>query len=441
MKRFIFSLLCLLVLVLPHTAFADDGTYIVTLKDRVSLYGLCPDNERDYVVLSSEELAEYLEAGIVENYEPNYKVELLGDTWNLDAVNCNFAWELGCFGNEVRIGIIDSGLYPAAELQDNIIAGKNYLTGTTDTADNVGHGTFVAGIIASESRGISYKSKIVPLKCFEKDTDTYVDDILGAIYDAIDVYDCDVINMSLGVPADASTLETAITYAVDNGAIVVSAVGNDGETTVYYPAGYDNVVGVGSVDEASVVSWFSQYNESVFVTAPGENVISLGTGSGLYSIGDGTSFAAPHVSALAAIAKCIDKDIDTTRFKEILRVSSQDLGEAGYDVYYGYGLVNFESFIKEMLKSTPVFMSPINSENEKVYSVIYNNSENNKTFSAICTLYNGNALKNCFVDTIELLPNEKYRFETSSSDGYVKHMLWNNLSSLEPVINYRDINN
>lgn len=420
-------------------AFADEDTYVVTLKDSVSLFGLNQGNEKNYVVLSSEELAEYLDAGIVKEYEPNYKVELLGNYWNLNTVNCNFAWDLGCFGNDVKISIIDSGLYPAAELQDNIIAGKNYLDGTADTTDNIGHGTFVAGIIASENLGISYKSKIVPLKCFEEGQDTYVDDILDAIYDSINVYDCDIINMSLGVPENSSVLKTAITYAVNNGAIVVAAVGNDGDTTMYYPAGYNNVVGVGSVGKALEVSSFSQRNDSVFVTAPGENIISLG--AGVYMQGGGTSFAAPHVSALAAIAKCIDKSIDTNRFKELLIASSEDLGTSGYDIYYGYGLVNFEHFINEMLSSTPVFMSPVNSENGKTYSVIYNNSENNKTFSAICTLYNGNALKNCFVDTIELLPNEKYRFETSSSDGYVKHMLWNNLSSLEPVINYRDLNN
>lgn len=88
-------------------------------------------------------------------------------------------------------------------IKDNIIQGKNYLDETKGTEDNVGHGTFVTGIIASNSYGISHKSKIIPLKCFDKNTDTYIDDIIPAIYDAVDIYKCDVINMSFGITSNS----------------------------------------------------------------------------------------------------------------------------------------------------------------------------------------------------------------------------------------------
>lgn len=437
--RFILGALCMLLLTSPADAFANEDTYIVTLKDTVSLFGLAKNDERDYIVVSSDELTEYLDAGIVAEYEPNYKVDLLGENWNLDAINCDFAWELGCFGNEVRIGVIDSGLYPFPELGDNVIEGKNYLDGSDDTTDNIGHGTFVTGIIASKSKGISYKSKIIPLKCFEKNRDTYVDDLLDAVYDAVDIYDCDVINMSLGLPADSTRLKRAITYAVNHGSIVVSAVGNDGTSAMYYPAGYDNVVGVGSIDKNYEKSCFSQYNNSVFVTAPGEYLESLSIDG--YSDNSGTSFSAPHVTALATIAKCIDKDIDTNEFKNILSVASDDLGATGYDVHYGYGLVNYKKFINEMIKSKSVFMSPINAENGKLYSIIYNNSEKEKTLAAIYAVHNGNALENCFITPIKLLPNEKYRFENPISTGHIKYMVWDNLLTIKPVTNQRELQN
>lgn len=427
----------MLLLTSPASVFADEGTYLVTLKDSISLFGLHCQNERDYLVVSEEELSEYLDAGIVDEYEPNYKVELMSENWNLDAVNCDFAWEFGCYGNEVRIGVIDSGVYPFEELQSNILAGKNYLDNSSDTTDNIGHGTFVTGIIASKSKGISYKSKIVPLKCFDKGKDTYVDDLLDAIYDAVDIYDCDVINMSWGIAEDSVKLKRAITYAANHGVIMVSAVGNYYGTTVYYPAGYDMVTGVASVNQNKAYSSFSQYNNSVFVTAPGEELESLSiTG---FSNNSGTSFSAPHVTALAAMAKCVDSTVDAETFQRILQTTSEDLGDAGYDTRYGYGLINFQNFLLELIKSEEVFLSPINTENTKSYSVIYNNAKTEQDYYAVYADYTGNTLKNCVVIPIKLQPKEQYRFENPISKGYLKYMIWNNSFQITPKITPREL--
>ena len=436
--KFILGALCVLLLTSPAVVFANEDTYIVTLNDTVSFYGLPQNDERNYIVVSSEELTEYLDAGIVEEYEPNYEVELLGENWNIDAINCDFAWELGCFGNEVRIGVIDSGLYPFPELEDNMIVGKNYLDGSDDTSDNIGHGTFVTGIIASKSKGISYNSKIVPLKCFEKDKDTYVNDLLDAIYDAIDIYDCDVINMSLGVSSDSSRLKRAVTYAVNHGAIVVSAVGNDGNTTMYYPAGYDNIIGVGSVDKSLDKSWFSQNNKSVFVTAPGEELESLSVLG--YTNNAGTSFSAPHVTALAAVAKCIDKEITTEEFMNLLSVTSKDLGDVGYDNTFGYGLIDFESFISKMLENTEVFVSPMCEENGKIFGVIYNNSNDKKDLTLISSNYNGSQFLNVNSEDVSLEPKQKYTFKNDTSGNIVKYMAWNSLNKMCPETNARTLN-
>jgi len=436
--KIILGALCMFLLTSSAVVFADEGTYIVTLNDSISFYGLAKNDERNYIVVSSEELTGYLDSGIVAYYEPNYKVELLGENWNLDAINCNFAWELGCFGNEVRIGVIDSGLYPFSELEDNVIVGKNYLDGTQDTTDSIGHGTFVTGIIASKSKGISYKSKIVPLKCFEKDKDTYVDDLLDAVYDAVDIYDCDVINMSFGLPSDSTRLKRAITYATNHGAIVVSAVGNDGNTTMYYPAGYDNAIGVGSVDKSYEKSWFSQNNQSVFVTAPGEDLESLSIEG--YPDNSGTSFSAPHVTALAAVTKCIDKGITTSEFKELLSVTSKDLGDVGYDNVFGYGLVNFESLILKMLENTKVFISPIYEENGKIFAVIYNNSDDKKDLTLINTNYNGNQVLKVNLEDVSLEPKQKYTFKNDAYGNVVKYMVWINIKSLIPLTEIRNYN-
>lgn len=255
--------------------YEKETTYLVNLKPEISFYSTSNNKHDNYVVLTEAELQEALELGIVDYSEPNYNVELHSGNWNFKNIECDFAWKLGCYGNGVKIAVIDSGLQDFEEIKDNIIQGKNYLDETKGTEDNVGHGTFVTGIIASNSYGISHKSKIIPLKCFDKNTDTYIDDIIPAIYDAVDIYKCDVINMSFGITSNSQKLEKVVTYALTNNVIVVASVGNQGCETLYYPAAYEGVIGVGSINNNSEVSTFSQYNTSVDVVAPGEALESL----------------------------------------------------------------------------------------------------------------------------------------------------------------------
>lgn len=232
----------------------------------------------------------------------------------------------------VRVGIIDSGV---SKISENVLDGFNYLDNSTDTTDYKGHGSMIAGIILD----IAPDAEIIPLKCTELNRITDNSSIIMAIYKAIDDFHCDVINISIGMP-DSKELKTAVDYAVHNGAIVVAAAGNDGEISykkgkVYYPAGYENVVGVGSVDEKGVVSGFSQRNKSVFIAALGE--------SGKYA---GTSFSAARISGAAAIAKSINKTINASLFMECLKAASVDCGDEGYDTSYGNGILDMEIYMK-----------------------------------------------------------------------------------------------
>ena len=76
-------------------------------------------------------------------------------------------------GNEIKVGVIDSGCYLHPDLEQNVLSGRNYTSeDVTDTTDNIGHGTYVSGIIAAECNdlyitGIAHQAKIVPLKCFD----------------------------------------------------------------------------------------------------------------------------------------------------------------------------------------------------------------------------------------------------------------------------------
>lgn len=90
--------------------YEKETTYLVNLKPEISFYSTSNNKHDNYVVLTEAELQEALELGIVDYSEPNYNVELHSGNWNFKNIECDFAWKLGCYGNGVKIAVIDSGL-------------------------------------------------------------------------------------------------------------------------------------------------------------------------------------------------------------------------------------------------------------------------------------------------------------------------------------------
>ncbi len=300
-----------------------------------------------------------------------------GALWNLDMLNVQGAWEAGLDGDpyvyngkplrdtNVRVAVIDTGLYGTGSEEDQhedldydrMYAGTNFVTDQDGTPDAHGHGTFVAGLIAAKAgndigvAGAQPGVEIVSEKVFDTGS-AQTADVIAAIYAAVDDDHADVINMSLGGEYNERSLETACDYAVSQGVLVVASAGNDGVSTPNYPAAYDSVVGVASVNSSQARSTWSQYGRSVFVTAPGENVRSTFTGaSDAYKTASGTSFSGPEVAALAAMCKSVYPDIDQDTFKQFLIDTSTDLGGKGYDDFYGWGLVDFTRMAQTVLAS------------------------------------------------------------------------------------------
>ena len=295
--------------------------------------------------------------------EPNFKIVPLGipndpqfpRQWDMTMVKAPTLWQTDLSAEGVRVAILDTGIFWYHEdlNYDNILPGFNYTNRTPVVQDNTGHGTGVAGIIsATRNNGIGVAGLlceviIIPLQIMDVNAGT-LGMAIEAIHDAVVLHDADVINMSFSVRSDhpSPALEEIVNFAASQGAILVAAVGNDGNQTVHYPAGYDNVIGVGAVDRNSRVAAFSQRNESVFVTAPGYAVRVLGhDGPAAYLYRNGTSFSAPFVSAMAAMAKSVRPDITQAEFAEILANSVQDAGAPGYDVYFGHGIIDLARFV------------------------------------------------------------------------------------------------
>ena len=203
-----------------------------------------------------------------------------------------------------RIAVIDTGFSTKAIPEENIIRGRNYLNPEASTEDTFGHGTAVASIILQTDPD----AELVPLvdSAYEDGKVTQVEaDVLAQIIrDAVEVYGCQVINLSAGLQKDEADVKSAVQYAQKCGALIVASAGNDyleqGEMK-YYPAAYESVFAVGALNaDGSAVADFSQWGDWVNGYEIGEQVSFLAL-SGAEKEGDGTSYAAAKVSAQAAV--------------------------------------------------------------------------------------------------------------------------------------------
>ncbi|MBZ5567097.1 MAG: S8 family serine peptidase [Acidobacteriia bacterium] len=161
-----------------------------------------------------------------------------------------------------------------------------------------GHGTMVAGIVHLAAPN----ARIMPLKVFQGDGTASLFDIIRAIYFAVD-HGAKVINLSFSILSNSAEFMRALNYARLHNVVVVASVGNSGTSTIVYPAGMKNVIGVASTDNIGRLSKFSNFGAHIVdLGAPGEGVITTYPGNN-YAAAWGTSFSAPFVAGGMALLK------------------------------------------------------------------------------------------------------------------------------------------
>jgi membrane-anchored mycosin MYCP len=224
-------------------------------------------------------------------------------------------------GAGVRVAVIDSGVdVRNPQLKGQVLAGRDLLHNAADgRRDCVGHGTAVAGIIAglpdarTGVQGLAPGATIIPVRVSE---DTELDGkspgggrqssaaaFAQAITWAAGSARADVINISLVMPSEDSQVRAAIAEAVEAGVVVVAAAGNGGASGgVVFPAGYPGVIGVGAVRGDGTIADYSQPGPHVDIAAFGDGVTVLSPVAGHRPV-QGTSFAAPYVSATVALLR------------------------------------------------------------------------------------------------------------------------------------------
>ena len=324
------------------------------------------------------------------------------DTWHLEMTEAEAACMSGYMGQGVRVAVIDTGVNRHEALGDRVAEGYNYITDTNDTTDTNGHGTSVAGLIAgytsSEQIGTAPRAVIVPLKCFNGNSGSSIM-ICRAMLEAVRKYDCDVINLSICLKDATDAIEEAVVFAEEHGVVVVAAVGNDGTDRIRYPAAYESVIGVGALKSTGMIADCSNYNESVFITAPGEAVRTIRYTGG-YRYCTGTSFSTPMVVGAIADMLSTYPYLSTADIRDILSSTAVDKGSAGYDRYFGWGILSVRGCIDEAASKPDYFISlPHETESGTVVSLTNNTDDTRE-----CDFYAAEYTDDDTLDSVTKMP-------------------------------------
>ena len=273
------------------------------------------------------------------------------DQWQFTSLRAATAWQEST-GTGVTVAVLDSGVDANhVDLRGQVLPGADFVDGTTDgRKDPVGHGTTVAALIAGRSddnsgvEGVAPGVKILPVRVLDSQN-KYRDaaNVAKALHWAVD-HGADVVNMSLGGGVRSPALADAIDYAYRRGVVVVACTGNqlpDGTNDVWYPAREPGVVAVAGLAEGgdTPTLWSGTLTgPATVLVAPAVNV--LGAKPGGYWRVEGTSFAAPLVSATAALIRSRWPRLSADNVINRLITTADDLGEPGRDDLYGYGEVD-----------------------------------------------------------------------------------------------------
>lgn len=272
--------------------------------------------------------------------------------WGIDRIDADLAWSYNN-GTGVKVAVLDTGIdkdHP--DLDDNFVAGVSFSAGPPGGKDQNGHGTHVAGTVAAENNeigvvGAGPRASLYAVRVLNKEGWGWVSDVIAGIDWSVQ-NGMQIITMSLGSDSDSQSLHDACDNAYSSGLLLIAAAGNDGDEgedypggNVDYPARYSSVIAVAATDINDGMPAWSSYGPEVELAAPGVGVKSTWLDDG-YATLDGTSMATPHVTGTAALILAKNPTLTNEDARNILQTTAEDLGEEGFDVYYGYGLVDAE---------------------------------------------------------------------------------------------------
>ena len=353
--------------------------------------------------------------------------------WALQELNITKAWDIAR-GDNVLVSVIDTGCeiehpdlkqniyinpkedinqngrfdaWPSTEIRDGIAGDINGIdedgNGWTDdvtgfdfvdqsftnigddritdpiVTDEQGHGTSVAGIIGAQMNnaigiaGIAPNCKLMTVRAFDATGNAEEDDVaLAIVYSAL--AGARVICMSFGDAVYSPMTKAAIDVAHSLNCVLIASAGNDGKIGKRYPAGYEHVIAVGATNTFNNRAPFSSFGSRIGMVAPGTGIMTTARRGGYRSF-QGTSASAPIVAGTAALLLSVNPALNNDDITGMLLSSAKDLGEIGWDIEYGAGLVNPLNALGKKGRYEAGISSPkrdaiINVKNQKELAII-----------------------------------------------------------------------
>jgi serine protease len=341
------------------------------LKNELKNHSWFKNIERNYIYKTMD----VYEPEVIPEIYPNDTY--FDNQWHYETINLPAAWSQTTGSINVVVAVLDTGVRFDHPDLDGVFweTGYDFVDddldptdpGTTSAPDDLSHGTHVAGTIAALSNnyvgvagvnwGGSGSTKILPIRILGPDGGSSFNVAQGIVY-AVE-HGAKVINMSIGSTGPSSAVENACLYGYDNDVILVAAAGND-NSGLRYPAKYSETFAVGAVRYDWQRAYYSNYGPELDFVAPGGDITvdqngdsygdgvlstswSIDSGNGYFYM-QGTSMAAPHVAGV--IALMISNGLTgVEEIRDILKSTARDLGDFGFDNYYGYGLIDAYSAV------------------------------------------------------------------------------------------------
>lgn len=259
------------------------------------------------------------------------------------------AWDITQGSTNVIVAVLDTGLSSSSEFAGRLVPGYNFAYTTTDTTDDHGHGTAVAGTVAASANnsnlvaGVDWRCRLMPVKVLDSANNGLYSWWAQGIDFAVN-NGAKVINLSAGGTTSNTTLMRAITNAIAHGVLFVTITHNDGTGVIRFPGNLTDCITVGATDEQDRRASFSNYGPQIDLCAPGTDIYTVSR-TGTLTYWWGTSFSAPQVAGVCALLASVWPDISHEQARLLLCAGAEDgVGDAtdtlGFDTYYGWGRLN-----------------------------------------------------------------------------------------------------